>query len=181
MDDLITAYEYKIIEAGCAPVSGRYGLQVDIPNDISPVFPYLNAVLKESRYDHQGGILIWREEKLAFALRSHEIKIVQEGGLKDAQDSSELVKNIVGRINSVWRNHETINPCFSDKGRPPVIQIYNLLPRTNCKQCGYTTCLQFASDLREDRAKLEWCSLMLKPEHAGNKQKLNDLLFRPNL
>ncbi len=80
MDDLITSYEYKVIEAGCAPVSGRYGLQVNIANDISPVFPYLNAVLKESRYDHQSCILIWREEQQAFALCPHEIKIVQAGG-----------------------------------------------------------------------------------------------------
>jgi hypothetical protein len=39
MDELIKVYEFKVIEAGCAPGSGRYGLQVDTTDDISPIFP----------------------------------------------------------------------------------------------------------------------------------------------
>ena len=91
MAELITGYGFKVIEAGCAPGSGRYGLQVDIPNDISPVFTYLNALLDSTRYDHQNYILIWREKDRAYALRPHEIKIVYGNGIDDLVQSSELV------------------------------------------------------------------------------------------
>jgi ArsR family metal-binding transcriptional regulator len=176
MDDLITRYEFKVVEAGCAPVSGRYGLEVNIPNDISPVFPYLNALLDNTRYDHQNCILIWREKDRAYALRSHEIKIVQGEGIDDPVQSKELVREIVARINNIWRTRERITPCFTEKSHLNVIDIFRLLPKTNCKQCGYSTCLVFAADLCEGKMQLESCSSLLKPEYAANRQKLMDVL-----
>lgn len=37
------------------------------------------------------------------------------------------------------------------------IQIYKLLPQTNCKDCGYPTCLAFAMKLAAKQAELEAC------------------------
>lgn len=68
MDDLIKGYDFKLVEAGCAPGSGRYVLQVDIQNDISPIFPYLNALLNETQYDHQNCILIMEGERPGLCL-----------------------------------------------------------------------------------------------------------------
>lgn len=89
----------------------------------------------------------------------------------------DLVSEIVERLNSVWRDREHITPCFAEKARPSVIEIYNLLPKTNCKQCGYPTCLVFAADLREGKTKLKCCLPILKPEYAENKQKLVGFLI----
>ena len=37
------------------------------------------------------------------------------------------------------------------------IQIYKLLPQTNCKDCGYPTCLAFAMKLAAKQAELDLC------------------------
>ncbi|HMK93596.1 MAG TPA: (Fe-S)-binding protein, partial [Thermoleophilia bacterium] len=37
------------------------------------------------------------------------------------------------------------------------LQIYKLLPQTNCKECGYPTCLAFAMKLAQKGAELEAC------------------------
>jgi len=37
------------------------------------------------------------------------------------------------------------------------IQIYKLLPQTNCKECGYPTCLAFAMKLAAKQAELDLC------------------------
>jgi len=37
------------------------------------------------------------------------------------------------------------------------LQIYKLLPRTNCKECGYPTCLAFAMKLAAKQAELAAC------------------------
>lgn len=37
------------------------------------------------------------------------------------------------------------------------LDIYKLLPRTNCKECGYATCLAFAMALAQKKASLDKC------------------------
>ena len=37
------------------------------------------------------------------------------------------------------------------------IQIFKLLPKTNCGECGYPTCLAFAMALAAGKAELEKC------------------------
>ena len=176
MNELVKEYTSKVIEAGCAPGSGRYGLQVDIPDDISPVFPYLNALLGNTRYDHQNRILIWREKDRAYALRSHEIKIVQAEGIDDPKLASRLVSEILERINSVWQDRTHITPCFTEKAPPSVMDIFKLLPKINCKRCGCSTCLVYATDLSEGKTKLESCPVLLEPEHVEKRQKLVSIL-----
>ena len=37
------------------------------------------------------------------------------------------------------------------------IQIFKLLPKTNCKECGVPTCLAFAMNLASSKAELDSC------------------------
>ena len=37
------------------------------------------------------------------------------------------------------------------------IQIFKLLPKTNCKECGVPTCLAFAMNLASGKAELDQC------------------------
>ncbi len=37
------------------------------------------------------------------------------------------------------------------------IQIFKLLPKTNCKECGVPTCLAFAMNLASGKAELDTC------------------------
>jgi ArsR family metal-binding transcriptional regulator len=176
VDKLITDYQVNKVESGCAPVSGRYGLQINVVNDISLVFPYLNALLDETWYDHQNSILIWKEKDRAYALRPHEIIVVTEQGIDEPVQIRRLVSEIVDRVNNTWNERATITPRFTEKARPTAIDIYKLLPKTNCKQCGYTTCLVFAADLRDGKTRLECCPTLTKPENSGVKQKLENIL-----
>mgnify|MGYP000275962605 FL=1 len=38
------------------------------------------------------------------------------------------------------------------------IQIFKLLPKTNCKECGVPTCLAFAMNLASGNDELDRCS-----------------------
>ncbi len=37
------------------------------------------------------------------------------------------------------------------------IEIFKQLPKTNCKECGFPTCLAFAMSLAQGKAELEKC------------------------
>jgi len=154
MDRIIGEYETKLVEAGCAPGSGRYGALLSFDNDISAVMPYLNAVMDDPRYDHDNHILIIREPERAFAIRPREINIARTDNLQQAQ---EMAAEIVEKINRTWQERESITPRIQERKVPAVFSIFKLLPKTNCKECGYLTCLAFANDLCQGKAFLEYC------------------------
>jgi len=144
MDRIIDKYEIKLVEAGCAPGSGRYGVRVSLEEDISTVMPYLNAVMDDPRYDHDNRVLIIREPEQAYAIRPREISIARTDNWQQAQ---EIAAELVTKINHIWQERDGITPSLKERRIPAVIDIFKLLPQTNCKECGYHTCLAFAADL----------------------------------
>ena len=54
-------------------------------------------------------------------------------------------------------------------------QIYNLLPKTNCRKCGFL-CMAFAAKLISRDAKPEDCPILLEEEYSENLRTLKELL-----
>ncbi|MHA1338293.1 MAG: acetyl-CoA decarbonylase/synthase complex subunit gamma, partial [Promethearchaeota archaeon] len=65
-------------------------------------------------------------------------------------------------------------------GRASPLDVYALLDKSNCKDCGYDTCMAFATDLLERKVKLEDCThLMQDPKQKKNLAKLKELIAPP--
>jgi ArsR family metal-binding transcriptional regulator len=168
-DTLITDYQYELVEDHHSFGSGRYGLRVMLPKDISPAFPYLNSVLEDTIYDHENSILIGASNKKRYAFRPHEIQL---GMVADPLDVSNIIEEVIGLVNKVWRDRDKIEPSYIERKIPPVFEIYKMLPGTNCKECGYPTCLAFAADLRSGKAKPEVCVKLSDPEYREARDKI---------
>mgnify|MGYP001367536650 CR=1 FL=1 len=56
------------------------------------------------------------------------------------------------------------------------IDVYMLLPRTNCKECGEPNCMAFAAKLVNREVSLEECPPILKKEHEKAYKKLQEIL-----
>ena len=168
-DKLIDSYNIKMVEPGCAPGSGRWGVEVTFSNDISDVFPYLNSAFDNTIYDHANKILIIREKNQAYALRPQEIAIARSDGPEHAR---QIAAEFIEKVNSIWRDRDKIAPLFAEKKRVNIIDIFQLLPKTNCRKCGYLTCLAFAADLRQGTSRMEYCPYLSQPEFAENRKIL---------
>ncbi|OGO38929.1 MAG: hypothetical protein A2147_11025 [Chloroflexi bacterium RBG_16_57_8] len=168
-DELITAYEIEVVEAGCAPGSGRYGVRIALPNDISAVFPYLNAVRDNAWYDPEDQVLIWREPYQAYAFRPHDIRVAR---VEDPLRAAEIARDIVGKVNAVWKDRGSITPLSTTRKLPSVIDIFKLLPKTNCKKCGYGTCLAFAAAFRSGEAELDLCLPLEESQYAHHRERI---------
>ena len=169
---LITEYRFELIEDHHSPGSGRYGVRVILPVDISASFPYLNTVLDDALFDHENNILIGVNNRRRYAFRPREI---QGGMVIDPSGASSIVDEVVGLVNRVWSEHERITPSFREHKLPTVYDIYKLLPRTNCKECGYATCLACAADIRNGVISLERCPLLSKAEYTQNREQIRTL------
>lgn len=64
--------------------------------------------------------------------------------------------------------------------RPSPLDVYALLDKSNCKDCGYDTCMAFATDLLERKIKVKDCShLMQDSKQFKNREKLIKLVTPP--
>ena len=172
MDKLAKDYELQLIEPGCAPGASHWNALLSFPNDISDLFPYLNALFESVLYDHENKTLIWRKEDQMYAFRPREIRIAR---VRDLQDAWEIAEKIIARINCVWGEREQTAPRYTERKPPPVLEIYKLLPQSNCRQCGYTACMAFATALRKGKVLLGECPPLCQPEHLAKKDRIDRL------
>ena len=172
-NNLITNYQFELVEDHHNPGSGNYSVRIILQSDISKVFPYLNTVLDDTRYDSQNYILIGSRNKIRYAFRPHEVRVAVRA---DRSNVSNISKEAVDLVNQTWKERDNITPIVIKRKLPPVYDIFRLLPGTNCTKCGYPTCLAFAAALRSGEAKLEQCILLLQPEYASNRKDIIDLL-----
>jgi len=169
---LIEHYEIELVSPPCIPGAAEWCARASLEADISEVLPYLNAELQGADYDHWVKVLIWKHGGHSYAFRPREIRV---SPVEDRQEALNLVSKIIEKVNDIWSIREQITPDFKKITLPPLMSIYKLLPRTNCGECGYSTCMAFAADLREGKKQVEKCPVLHKHEYSENRKKLLDL------
>ncbi|HEY91796.1 MAG TPA: hypothetical protein G4O07_08180, partial [Dehalococcoidia bacterium] len=169
---LITDYEIELTEPGCFPGSGYYGILVTLPADISDVFPYLNTVLDDTLFDRENRILIGRDKGRRYAFRPDNIRVA---GIDDVSEVPQIVREVVERTNQVWEKRRDITPSYRERSVPATINIYQLLPKTNCRECGYPTCITFADNARNNPELLDRCPPLCRPENADMRVQIERL------
>jgi ArsR family metal-binding transcriptional regulator len=172
VENIIDEYEVGLVERGCAPGTSQWNALITLPNDISEVFPYLNARFNDVWYDHANEILIWKEVDQIYALRPREIRAAVAHDLEHARS---VAREVISCINEVWRDRGRSVPCYEDRRPPPVLEILKLLPRTNCRLCGYPACMAFAAVLSRGNARIEDCAPLSQPEFAGRREQIQRL------
>lgn len=169
---LITDYRFELVEDHHSHGSGRYRVRIILPVDISPSFAYLNTVLDDTLYDQENSILSGTNNRRRYAFRPHEI---HAGMVIEPSGTSSIVDEVVELVNRIWEEHECITPSFRERKLPAVYDIYRLLPGTNCKECGYLTCLACAADIRNGVISMEECLLLSKPRYKQNREQIRNL------
>ena len=163
-EELIEGYDLSLSTPECFPGADWYRALVDLHNDISGVLPYLNAEFKGSDY-HSAKILLWNGDGKKYAFRPREIVIAPVESRDEAQT---LADHMVRTVNDIWIRRDRIEPNF--EGKKPllsVLDIYRLLPGTNCRECGHPSCMAFASLLRSGSTKASLCPYLSAQEYAS--------------
>lgn len=161
---------YEIFRPKCDFTKERLHSIARFSTDISPVFPYLNAELGAWDYDARNQVVML---KLAdgkwITLHAHEIAI---RGARDIDESHALLEWIRKQINEVWEKRDQITPRYTSQAGLKVIEILKLLPMTNCRACGYQTCMAYATALREGETSLDHCPPLWEEKYREKREKL---------
>ena len=140
-----------------------------LDQDIGPVLPYLNATLCGFEYIKDPPSVTFRAQGKLIAVHSQKISI---NTLKDEHEARKIVEWMIREINDAWNKKDEIEPRYSGVGRPSIIEILKLLPKTNCRECGSPTCMVFSTLVAEGAKDSSDCPQIDKE----NKDKLTAYL-----
>lgn len=151
---LIEDYELDIFTPPCDPGAERYASRARLNVDITDLLPYLNATLPGAAYMPEAKALTWKKDGHNIAFHAYEIAT---SNVEDRDGAEKEIKGLIDLLNRTWERRAEITPDHSARQRPTPMAIYKLLPNTNCRQCGESTCYSFALKLTASQRKLAEC------------------------
>jgi ArsR family metal-binding transcriptional regulator len=142
----------------------------EVDADLSPVLPYLNAELGGWDYDRDNQVLLLKlSEGKWITLHPHKIAI---RGCRDLEEAHALMDWIKGQINELYDRRQALTPRYTSRAGLKVMEILKLLPLTNCKVCGYATCMAYAAALREGETTPQDCPPLWEEKYQTKRHQL---------
>jgi ArsR family metal-binding transcriptional regulator len=146
--------------------------ETDAPLD--GVLPLLNAILPNViSYHPFAGVITLRRRPGLITIYPHQVMITQ---VADVDEGLMMLAAVRDLLNQTWARRDEIQPQNAGRRVPRPLDVYELLPRTNCGACGEMTCMAFAFGVLEARLQPEACPSLADPAFAAQKQALVDLL-----
>ena len=68
-----------------------------------------------------------------------------------------MIEYLVKLVNDVWERRAQIEPDTSTRENLQPLELYKLLPQTNCRLCGESSCFNFALKLAAGQVELRQC------------------------
>jgi ArsR family metal-binding transcriptional regulator len=121
---------------------------------LTDIIPYLATLPGVSSYNPDTCTLTLRRRPGFITLYPEKVFITQ---VHDIQEGLELLDALKNAINATWDHRDELIPNKAPRRALQYLDIYTLLPQTNCKQCGEVTCLAFAVSLILHARLLEEC------------------------
>ena len=170
----IEDYEIELNDIDCIPQAqgSIYSAKAHFSGDVSEVMPYLNAVIERARFSAASRSLLWKEGDRIYALRPDELAA---SSILDMKQANQVIAKTVAMINQVWEKRDGITPSYEERTQPPALEVFRLLPGTNCGECGLASCMAFAVQLATGDSRIEECPPLLKEENAQAVQRLKGL------
>jgi ArsR family metal-binding transcriptional regulator len=146
----------------------------EVSDEIHEVFPYLNASLKGCIYNHPALTLTIKKDGKLFTLHVQHITLAK---IEDENEAEEILKWLKDLINETYEKRDRIEPNFSKGAELKALDIFKLLPGTNCKKCGELTCLAFAVKLVGQEMEIKKCTPLFSGEYQEKRNVLFELLL----
>jgi ArsR family metal-binding transcriptional regulator len=150
---LLDDFEYRVETSPCDSLASRLRGIAEFEADVSRVFPYLNARFPGCEYAPEAPAVRLPSGGRVYAIHPHRIVT----GVRDIAEAQAVFSHIRDVLNDTWQKRSEITPREEPRVRPAVLEVYKLLPRTNCGDCGESTCMAFAARLASATAEPQEC------------------------
>jgi ArsR family metal-binding transcriptional regulator len=139
---LLQSYRLEVVNNHCMPAAQSVNCIARLDQDVGCAIPYLNAVIEGDQFTPDPPSITFKNEGKLISVTESTITV---NAVADEAQGRKIVEWIKRELNEAWENRATIEPRYTKPERPQVVEIIKRLPRTNCKKCGASTCMVFAT------------------------------------
>ena len=173
-DDNLLCHSFTITHVqDCIADPSKNRVVAEFSNDISPVFPYLNAMMSNLMYTPGANIVTIKRGERILTFYPRVATMAKVDGAEDAAVQLTWFKDL---CNDTWQRRGEITPRYERRKLLGPLDVYRLLPQLNCKACGEATCMAFAFGLLMDQHQLFGCPRLQEDEYAEGGRRLAELL-----
>jgi DNA-binding CsgD family transcriptional regulator/ArsR family metal-binding transcriptional regulator len=137
-----------------------WGAHFRLDTDVSRLFPYLNAILADAKFYDKPECVEFILDGFKCMLYPNEVIASpftgEDQALNFAQRLIDFFNNLNVKKDSLKANYKKFKPVS-------VLDIYKILPQTNCQECGFATCLAFAAALSKGQTSPDQCPGLSQP------------------
>jgi ArsR family metal-binding transcriptional regulator len=170
---LLDRLDFKLVNIECMPTSTKLNAIVHLEVDIGDLLPYLATVIRGCTYIHGAGELNYMDKGHIITIRSGQITVT---ALADESEARQVCEDLRNTINEVDRQRESITPTLRKHARLDPLTVYRELPRTNCGECGETTCMAFAARVVSRELTANACKILLEKKYNSKRERLWQML-----
>ncbi len=171
-DDDLFGRAAVMVLASCIADETKIRLVAHISGDLAPAFPYLNAEMPQACYNARGPTFTFMDGYRMVTVYAGRIAVAKADEIIDAW---RVLEDVRCRANDAWRRRTSIEPSYEMRQKPPALEIYKRLPRTNCGRCGEPTCLAFAVKVHGGQLAVSLCRPAFEGKHAGCREALIEI------
>jgi ArsR family metal-binding transcriptional regulator len=125
------------------------------PNrSLDEVLPYLATLPGIIAYNPDARTLTFRRPAGFMTLYADRVYITQ---LRNADEGLDLLAALKDAVNATWDHREQLIAVTRARHAPRPLDVWTLLPQTNCRQCGEATCMAFAVGLLQHKRSVIEC------------------------
>ena len=136
------------------------GAHFRLDNDIEMLFPYINAEIKGCRFFDNPAHVQFILDDFQCTLYPKEVLAAP---FMDQDQAEKFIDRLIEFINDLYLKKDSLTPDHKTFRPISVIDIYKLLPQTNCKECDFSTCLAFAAALSKKQTTPDQCPGFARP------------------
>ena len=170
---LINRVHLNLVNIECMPTSTKLNAIIDLETDIGDLLPYLATEIRGCTYFHGTNELNYMERGHIIAMRPKQITVT---ALQDEAEARQVCEELKRMINGVHERRHIITPTVRKQARVDPLTVYRELPRTNCGECGETTCMAFAARVASREIAASRCAPLLLKEYESNRARLWGML-----
>jgi len=164
---------YITFVAPCIADPRKIRLIAYFSNNVAEAFPYINAIMRNATYNKEAPTLNFTRGERMVNIYSHKVAIAKVDEIVDAWQTLAYIKDL---INDIYNRKDSIVPSFERKVRATALEIYDWLPKTNCKKCSEATCLAFAIKLLLGEQNIANCKPLFTEKYEDNKKIMLDII-----